>query len=124
MAKEVFKENGKNPYDPEKSAGENFKSVIRWAFRLRGVALSLPVAVIAVLLAVNNMAVLPGPLEIGAGKNVIILSKSVLVMGPLALTALSILMTLFSKRVVYPWLISAFTLLLPVVLWFTMTFGI
>ena len=124
MAKNVLNESGKNPYDPEKSAGENIKSVLRWAFRLRGVALSLPVAVIAVLLAVNNTAVLPGPLEIGAGQNVITLSKSVLIMGPLALTALSILMTLFSKRVVYPWLISAFTLLLPVVLWFTMTFGI
>ena len=63
-------------------------------------------------------------MEIGAGQNVITLSKSVLIMGPLALTALSILMTLFSKRVIYPWLISVFTLLLPVVLWFTMTFGV
>lgn len=124
MANDVLNENGQNPYDPKKSAGENFKSVLRWVFRLRGVALSVPVAVVAVILAVNNAAVLPGPLEIGAGQNVITLSKSVLIMGPLALTALSILMTLFSKRVVYPWLISLFTLLLPLALWFTMTFGI
>lgn len=124
MENKVSKESGRNPYDPQKSAGENFKSVLRWAFRLRGVALSVPVAVIAVILAMNNMAALPGPLMVGAGQNVITLSKSVLIMGPLALTALSILMTLFSKRVVYPWLISLFTLLLPLALWFTMTFGI
>ena len=124
MANEVLNENGQNHYDPKKAAGENIKSVLSWMFRLRGVALSVPVAVIAVILAVNSAAVLPGPMEIGAGQNVITLSKSVLIMGPLALTALSILMTLFSKRVIYPWLISVFTLLLPVVLWFTMTFGV
>lgn len=124
MANKFFNENGQNPYDPGRSAGENIKSVLRWAFRLRGVALSVPVVVLAVILAVNNAAVLPGPLLIGAGQNVITVSKAVLVMGPLALTALSILMTLFSKKVVYPWLISLFTLLLPVALWITMTFGI
>lgn len=124
MADNAFKENGPNPYDPQKSAGENFKAVLRWAFRLRSVALSVPVAVIAVILAVNNAAVLPGPLLIGAGQNVITISKPVLIMGPLALTALSILMTLFSKKVTYPWIISLFTLLLPLVLWITMSFGI
>ena len=109
-----------NPNESKNSGG--FQSVMQWVFKLRSVALSIPVAVIAVILAVNNAAVLPAELAIGAGDSVTIISKSVLVMGPLALTALAILMTLFSKRVVYPWLISAFTLLLPIVLSITMTF--
>lgn len=119
MANDAMKENGQNP-----SGSQKLKATLRWAFRLRSVALSVPVAVIAVILAVNNAAKLPGPLLIGAGLNVITVSKSVLIMGPLALTALSILMTLISKRVTYPWIVSLFTLLLPLVLLFTMTFGI
>lgn len=123
MANDAMKENGQNPEGAKKPAGQNWKTALRWTFRLRSVMLSVPVAVIAVILAVSNAAKLPGPLLIGAGKNVITISKSVLVMGPLALTALSILMTLISKRVSYPWLISLFTLLLPLALLFTMSFG-
>lgn len=124
MPKKDYREHTQNPYDPQKTAGENFKAMLRWIFHLRSVALSLPVAVIALILAVNNVAMLPGGLTIGAGNDVITIGRSVLVMGPLALTALSILMTLFSKKVIYPWLISVFTLLLPVVLLLTMTFGL
>lgn len=122
MAKLQYSDDTQNPYDPKKSKGENFKAVLRWAFRLRSVALSFPVAVIAVILAVNNMALLPSQLVIGFGESVTIISKAVLVMGPLALTALSILMTLLSKRVTYPWIISIFTLLLPLALVITMSF--
>ena len=122
MAKRAYTDRTENPYDPKKSKGENFKAVLHWAFRLRSVALSLPVAVLAVILAVNNMAMLPAELVIGAGQSVTIINKSVLVMGPLALTALSILMTLLSKRVTYPWIISIFTLLLPLMLVITMSF--
>ena len=124
MARKWKQENGEGHYDSKKSAVENIKALLRWAFQLRSVALSVPVAVIAVVLAVNNAAMLPGGLSIGAGDNVITIGRSVLVMGPLALTALSILMTLFSKKVTYPWLISIFTLLLPVVLLLTLSFGV
>lgn len=124
MADNAMNENGQEYYGPKKPESGGFKAFIQWAFRLRSVALSFPVAVIAVILAVNNAAALPGPLLIGAGENVITISKPVLIMGPLALTALSILMTLFSKKVTYPWIISLFTLLLPIVLWITMSFGI
>lgn len=120
MGNNVRNGETQNPNESKKNGG--FKSVMQWAFKLRSVALSIPVAVIAVIMAVNNMAALPAELSIGAGDSVTVISKSVLVMGPLALTALAILMTLFSKRVVYPWLISIFTLLLPIVFAITMTF--
>ena len=105
------------------NGAERFKTVLKWVIQLRSVALSIPVAVIAVILAINNAATLTAGLSIGAGENVITIGRSVLIMGPLALTALSILMTLFSKKVVYPWLISLFTLLLPLVISFTVGFG-
>jgi hypothetical protein len=118
MDKNVYDEQNIN----ESQQTTGLKSTLRWFFRLRGVALSIPVAVIAVILAVNNAANLPGALMIGAGRNVITIGRSVLIMGPLSLTALSILMTLFSKKVIYPWLISLFTLLLPLALLLTMSF--
>ena len=105
------------------NGAEKFKTVLKWVIQLRSVALSIPVAVIAVILAINNAATLTAGLSIGAGENIITIGRSVLIMGPLALTALSILMTLFSKKVVYPWLISLFTLLLPLVISFTVGFG-
>lgn len=123
MAKFMFRDDGQNSGGSQKPEGRDLKALFRWFFQLRGVALSLPVAVIAVILAVNNAASLPGALMIGAGRNVITIGRAVLVMGPLALTALSILMTLFSKKVIYPWLISLFTLLLPLALLLTMSFG-
>lgn len=107
----------------KKFTGEKLKAVLKWVFQLRSVALSVPVAVIAVILAINNAATLTGGLVIGAGENLITIGRAVLVMGPLALTALSILMTLFSKKVIYPWLISVFTLLLPIVVSATVSFG-
>lgn len=122
MANEVKSGGTQDPREPKKNTGDGFKSVLQWAMKLRGVALSIPVAVIAVILAVNNAATLPAELIIGVGDSVTVFSKSVLIMGPLALTALGILMTLFAKRVVYPWVISIFTLLLPVVLAITTTF--
>jgi len=46
----------------------------------------------------------------------------VAVMGPLALTALCLVMVFCSKRVVYPWLISIFSLVIPIVIWITNVF--
>ena len=117
MANEEKKDTAPN------SAMQYVKSAFQWIYRLRGVILALPVAIAAVVLAVRNASVLPGPLEVGVGADVITISKNVLVMGPPALTALCILMMLISKRVTYPWLISLFSLVLPLVLTFTMTFG-
>lgn len=122
MASNMYRDDEQNLNETQAPAQRDWKAAFRWFFQLRGVALSLPVAVIAVLLAVNNAANLPGALMIGAGRNVITIGRSVLIMGPLALTALSILMTLFSKKVIYPWLISVFTLLLPLALLLTMSF--
>ena len=123
MEKKSERTQGQKPATGAGGA-EKLKTVLKWVIQLRSVALSIPVAVIAVILAINNAATLTTGLSIGAGENIITIGRSVLIMGPLALTALSILMTLFSKKVVYPWLISIFTLLLPLVISFTVGFGV
>ena len=43
-------------------------------------------------------------------------ARSMAVMGPLALTGVCLLMMFFSRKALYPWAISVFTLALPVLL--------
>ena len=49
--------------------------------------------------------------------------KSVAVFGPLAVTVVCLVLMFCSKRVVYPWLISVFSLLLPVLILLLNTFA-
>lgn len=104
---------------------DKLRTVWRWAYRLRSVVLAIPVAVVAVFLAVYNMATLPDMVGIDlqtTGEYAQTISKSVAVMGPLALTAVCLLLTFCSRKVLYPWLISVFSLVLPLLLMLTSTF--
>ena len=101
------------------------RTVWRWVYRLRSVILAIPVAVIAVLLAVHNMTNLPEIVSINtqvSGEYTYAIARSVAVMGPLALTAVCLLLQFCSKRVLYPWLISVFSLVIPLAFLFTSAF--
>ena len=101
-------------------------------YKLRALFLAVPVATVAVVQAMINMDRLPdtvefsmlaldfeatetlfGPLVL----NVEYISREVAVLGPLTLTAVCLLLTLFSKRTLFPWIISVMTLLLPTFLY-------
>ena len=94
-------------------------------FQLRGVMMALPVAAAAVILAVHNLARLPEQVGLNIqanGQYDLVLSKGVAVMGPLALTAICLVMVFCSKKVLYPWLISLFSLALPLLIYITNIF--
>ena len=113
------------PQAEQKGPGKGWKNFWKWAFRLRSVALALPVAVIAVLLAIYNQATLPQQVGIdiqATGEYAKFVSREVAVFGPLALTSLCLLLTFCSRRVIYPWLISVFSLVLPVLILITNIF--
>ncbi len=96
-----------------------------WAYKLRSVLLSIPVAIAAISLAIRNMAKLPEQVGLNLqanGEYAMVVGRGVAVMGPLAVTAVCLLLMFCSRRVVYPWLISLFSLTLPLLLWFTNTF--
>lgn len=115
----------KNSVDSRKTASENFRSAWKWIYKLRSVVLAIPVVVIAVYLAVQNMAMLPAQVGIFMqtnGEFTVSVVKLVAVMGPLAVTAVCLLMMFLSKKVIYPWLISLFSLVLPILLLFINTF--
>ena len=107
----------------------NFARVLsitaKWTYRLRSVLLSIPVAVVALALAVRNLQRLPS--EVGIymltnGEYRWTISRSTAAWVPVGITAVCLAMMLLSKKVLYPWLVSLFSLLLPLVLWFTNIF--
>lgn len=109
--------------EAEKSAVEKFLGVIRhiglWIYRLRGLILSIPVVIAALKLARVNYELLPDLVGIDlqtTGEYSYMVAKEVAVYGPLAVTALCLLMVLMSRKTAYPWLISVVSLLIPLII--------
>ena len=102
------------------------RTVWRWVYRLRSVVLAVPVLITAVILAIYNMANLPEIIGINIQANGEVtqaITRGVAVMGPLALTAVCLLLMFCSKKMLYPWLISVFSLALPLVFLFISAFS-
>ncbi len=93
--------------------------IVTWIYRLRGILLAIPVAYAAIQLANYNLEHLPQIVGInlqasGAFANTI--TREFAVYGPLGVTAACLVLMLCSRKVMYPWAISVFTLILPVML--------
>ena len=102
-----------------------FKNLWKWVYRLRSVILAVPVALGAIILALHNHANLPETVGINiqaTGEYAETVSRSVAVLGPLAVTAVCLLMVFCSRKVLYPWLISLFSLVLPLLIYITNIF--
>ena len=130
MKKDFF-QNIKAEYQQflESKSGQKLKDVgtvlrltFKWAYKLRSLVLSIPVAVVALALAVRNLAQLPAQVSFNLLSKEFVISKGVAVSLPVAITAVCLCMMLMSKKMLYPWLISVFSLVLPVALWFTYLF--
>ena len=115
---------------PDLTGFEKFKAVISkinhvintigvWLFRLRKFVMAAPVVYYALKLASYNSEHLPEQVGIdlqATGEFAQYISRNFAVMGPLALTAACLLLMFCSRKAVYPWTISIFTLALPLVL--------
>ena len=108
-----------------KTTGKVLKEIGKWIFRLRGFFMAVPVAIAALYLAAQNMARLPEEVGINLlanGEYQYLVSRGLAVMGPLVVTGACLVMMFLSRRTVYPWIISIFTLVLPLLIWFTNVF--
>ena len=88
-------------------------------YRLRKVFMAIPVVYCAVKLAQYNMENLPSVVGVNMQSNGVfteMISRDVAVMGPLAITGFCLLMMFFSRKAIYAWAISIFTLILPIIL--------
>ena len=94
----------------------------KWTYKLRAFVLAIPIVAIAVILAVSNMATLPAAVAIGLPNIVngilvfqeVLISKILAVFIPLLVTAFCLLMMFLSKRISFPFLVSLFSLILPI----------
>ena len=96
--------------------------VFTWIYRLRGILISAPVAIAAWKLALYNKANLPqevGLNMLSTGEFAQTISLQSAVMVPFFLTIGCLAMVLCSRKTLYPWIISVFTLAVPLLLLMT-----
>ena len=88
-------------------------------YHLRKVFLAIPVVYYALKLARYNMQNLPEVVGVNlqsSGAFAETISRELAVMGPLGLTAACLVLMLFSRKALYPWAVSLFTLVLPILI--------
>lgn len=93
-----------------------------WLFRLRKPVMAAPVVYYALKLARYNMEHLPEEVGINlqsTGEFAQMISRNTAVMGPFALTTACLLLMFCSRKAMYSWAISIFTLALPLLILFT-----
>ena len=120
-----FEEAFGEVFDPKKTKEQKLHSAYKWGYKLRSILLAIPVVFFSVVLAMRNLAVLPAKVGFdlqASGEFAYTVDKTVAVMGPLAVTAVCLLLMFISKKVTYPWLISMFSLVLPIVIYVVNTF--
>lgn len=102
-----------------------FSSMWNFVSRLRKVFLAVPVAWGAVMLAIYNLEHLPAVVGLDlqiAGDYSIQVVRELAVLGPVAVTAVCLLLMFISRRTLTPWIVSLFSLALPLVILVTNIF--
>ena len=105
--------------DALSTTGKVLAKIGKYVFKFRSVLLAIPVVYAAVRLAMYAQANLPEQVGINlmeSGEYAMMVSRNTAVMGSLAVTAVCLLMMFVSKRTIYPWVISIFSLVLPILL--------
>lgn len=119
-----------NVEQKEQTALESAKAVVSkinriinligmWLYHLRKLVMAAPVVYYALKLASYNREHLPEQVGLNlqaTGEFAQYISRSMAVMGPLALTAACLFLMFCSRKAMYPWVISIFTLALPVLI--------
>lgn len=98
---------------------EVIKFIWQWLYALRKVLLSIPVLYGIIRLSVYNFKHLGSSVGLflqSDGAFLMNISKGMAVFAPLALTACCLAMMFMSRKSLYAWSISIFSLLLPVII--------
>ena len=93
-----------------------------WLYRLRKVIMAAPVVFFALRFANYNMNNLPEQVGLNlqtSGEFARMIDRSMAVYGPLGITAVCLLLMFLSRKAFHPWVVSIFTLVVPIVLLLT-----
>lgn len=97
----------------------------RWIYHLRGLLMAVPVALAAIWLAIQNTQRLPAMVGINIlanGEYQYMIARGTAVTTPLLVTGICLLLMFCSRKTIYPWLISIFSLVIPVMIYITNVF--
>lgn len=97
-----------------------FGFIFKWIYRLRKIAMAAPVVWFALKLAMENSQRLPEMVGFNLqsnGQYAMLISRNYAVWGPFGVTAFCLLLMFCSRKTVFPWVISIFTLVLPYLIW-------
>ena len=126
VAAEAVNETAKNTAQQREIRKKKITSLLSFIgsilFRLRKLVLAAPVVYAAVKLAYYNRVHLPEQVGINiqsTGEFAQMITRDMAVMGPLGLTAACLLLMFCSRKALYPWAISIFTLVLPLLILFS-----
>jgi len=122
----TFSETVKNAYGKTRAVCGRIGEVIglscKWIFRLRKIFMAAPVVYLAIRIAVENMERLPEQVGLNLQSNgefAMMVTRSYAVFGPLCVTGFCLLLMFCSRKTVFPWIISIFTLVLPYLIYLT-----
>lgn len=100
-------------------------SAWKYVLKFKKIFLAVPVGTMAVILALQNLIKLPPivglDLQTNGDFNIQII-REIAAIGPMAITALCLLLMFCSKRTLTPWIVSVISLLLPLLILITNTF--
>ena len=101
--------------------------ILRCIFRLRKVFMAAPVVYLAVQIANANLERLPEVVGLNlqsTGEFAVMVTRDYAVYGPLGITAFCLMLMFFSRKTLFPWVVSIFTLVLPYLIYFTNMYAI
>ena len=96
--------------------------ICTWIFRLRKIFMAIPVAYLAIRIAIANAGRLPEYVGLNlqsSGEFAMMVTRNYAVYGPLGVTGFCLLLMLCSRKTVFPWVISIFSLVLPYLIYLT-----
>ncbi len=108
-----------------KKAAELISRAWKYVLRFRKIFLAVPVGWGAISLALYNLRELPAVVGLDLqinGEFSMLVVREVAVLGPLAITALCLLLMFASRRTLTPWIVSLFSLSLPLLILITNVF--
>lgn len=96
--------------------------ICSWIYRLRKLIMAAPVVYLAIRIALANMERLPEAVGLNlqtSGEFTIMVTRSYAVFGPLLVTAFCLMLMFCSRKTLFPWVISIFSLVLPYLIYLT-----
>lgn len=109
---------------PDQPKGEKLRAAGKMIYKFRSLFMAIPVVICSINLALVSAAKLPSKLMLSVPAleqrelvlKLVEMDKSTAIIVPVLVTAVCLLLMFCSRRQVFPWLISIFSLILPVTL--------